>query len=93
MTFHRGAIARLLPLIALIFAALSAPAQSGNAGTIRGTVTDPSGAVVPNATVHLTNAVSGFDRTTATDAAGQFSFPNVPFNPYRIDVTAKGFAH
>jgi len=92
MTFHRGAMTRLLPLIAFAFAALSAPAQSGNAGTIHGTITDPSGAVVANATVQLTNEVSGFDRTTTTDAAGQFSFPNVPFNPYRIAVTVKGFA-
>ena len=92
MTFHRGATMRLLPLIALIFAALSAPAQSGNAGVVRGTVTDPSGAVVPNATVHIANPVSEFEQTTATDATGQFSFPNVPFNPYTISVSAKGFA-
>ena len=56
MKFHRGAITRLLPLIALAFAALSVSAQSGNAGIVRGTVTDPCGAVIPNATVHLTNA-------------------------------------
>jgi hypothetical protein len=93
MTFHRGVIARLLPLIAFAFAALSAPAQSGNAGGVRGAITDPSGAVIPGATVDLTNELSGFDRTTTTDATGQFTFSNVPFNPYRIDVTAKGFAH
>ena len=93
MTFQRGAITRLLPLIAFAFAVLSAPAQSGNAGAIRGAVTDPSGAVVSGATVDLTNERSGFDRTTTTDATGQFTFSNVPFNPYRIDVTAKGFAH
>ena len=68
------------------------PAQSGNAGTVRGAVTDPSGAVIPNATVHLTDKVSGFDRTTTSDATGQFAFSNVPFNPYKIDVSAKGFA-
>ena len=83
---------RILPLLALLFAALSASAQSGNAGTVRGTVTDPTGAVIPNATVHLTNAVSGFDRTTTTDATGQFSFPMFLSIPTRIDVTAKGFA-
>ena len=83
MTFHRGAIMRLLPLLALVFTTLSASAQSGNAGTIRGTVTDPSGAVIPNATVELTDEVSGFDRTTTTDATGQFAFSNVPFNPYQ----------
>ncbi len=92
MTFYRGAMKRLLPLIALAFAVISAPAQSGNAGPVRGTVTDPSGAVIPNATVHLTDKVSGFDRTATTDATGQFIFSNVPFNPYIIDVSAKGFA-
>jgi hypothetical protein len=92
MTFHR-ALTRLLPLIALAFAALAVSAQSGSAGAVRGAVTDPSGAVIPNATVQLTNERSGLDRTATSDAAGQFSFPNVPFNSYRIDVTAKGFAH
>jgi hypothetical protein len=93
MTFHRGTIARLLPLLAVVLSALSVSAQSGNAGAVRGTVTDPSGAVIPNATVGLTNELSGFDRTATTDATGQFTFSNVPFNPYKVDVSAKGFAH
>ncbi|MGO9795955.1 MAG: carboxypeptidase regulatory-like domain-containing protein [Terracidiphilus sp.] len=93
MTFPASATLRILLLIALAFAALSASAQSGNAGAVRGAVTDPSGAVIPSATVHLTNQVSGLDRTATSDATGQFSFSNIPFNPYRIDVTAKGFAH
>jgi hypothetical protein len=59
---------------------------------VRGAVTDPSGAVIPSATVHLTNQISGLDRTTTTDATGQFTFSNVPFNPYRIAASAKGFA-
>jgi len=92
MQFYRGAM-HILPLLAVILAALSASAQSGNAGAVRGTVTDPTGAVVSNASVHLTNQVSGFDRTATTDATGQFTFSNVPFNPYRIDVSATGFAH
>ena len=92
MPFHRGTIFRILPAIALVFAALSTPAQSGNAGAVRGTVTDPSGAVIPNATVHLTNEVSGLDRTASTDTLGQFDFSNVPFNTYRIGVSANGFA-
>ncbi len=93
MPFIRRAMPRILPLVAVLFAATCASAQSGNAGAIRGAVTDPSGAVVSGATVVLTNELSGFDRTTTTDATGQFTFSNVPFNPYRIDVTAKGFAH
>ncbi|MDP9051380.1 MAG: TonB-dependent receptor [Acidobacteriota bacterium] len=65
---------------------------ASNAGTITGTVTDPSGAVVPNATVTLSNGVSGFTRTAKTDASGSYSIANVPFNTYRLNVTADTLA-
>ena len=93
MKFPYGAIERLLPIVALVAAALAAPAQSGNAGTVRGTITDPSGAVIPGANVHLANQMSGLDRSATSDDTGQFAIPNVPFNPYRIVVTANGFAN
>ena len=68
-------------------------AQSGgNSGSISGTVLDPTGAVVPNATVEIHNPVSHFDRSTSTDKSGTFSISNVPFNPYHMTVTATGFA-
>ena len=70
---------------------LQAYAQSGGS-SISGTVLDPSGAVVPKASVEIHNLVSGYDRTTNTDSKGNFSFPNVPFNPYHMTVTATGFA-
>jgi hypothetical protein len=92
MLFDRAAAPRILFLLALVFAGLTASAQSGNAGALHGTVTDPSGAVIPNAKVHLTNQMSGLDRTATTDATGQFQIANVPFNPYRISVSATGFA-
>ena len=72
---------------------LYASAQSvGNSGSINGGVVDPTGAVVANATVEIRNPVSGFDRSTATDAAGKFAFTNIPFNPYHLTVTASGFS-
>jgi hypothetical protein len=72
---------------------LQAYAQSGgSSGSISGTVLDPTGAVVPNATVEIHNPVSHFDRSTSTDKSGNFSLPNVPFNPYHLAVTAAGFA-
>jgi len=72
---------------------LHAYAQSGgSSGSINGTVLDPSGAVVANANVEIHQAVSGYDRTTTTDSKGNFTFPNVPFNPYHMTVTATGFA-
>ena len=91
MPLNRGTIYRIFPILVLIFSALTASAQSGNAGAVRGIVTDPTGAVVPNATVTLDNARSGLLRTLQTDATGQFVFSNVPFNTYRIGITAKGF--
>jgi hypothetical protein len=80
--------------IVLYFAlGLGANAQSGGSSTlVSGAVVDPSGAVVPNATVEILNPVSAFDRTTATDSSGKFTISNVPFNPYHLTVTAQGFA-
>lgn len=62
------------------------------AQSINGTVTDPTGAVVPNATVEIHNPVSKYDRSSTTDATGKFVFPNLPFNPYHLVVKATGFA-
>jgi hypothetical protein len=66
-------------------------AQS-NAGSINGVVTDPSGAVIPGAIVSIQNPVSHYARSTTTDSAGHYSFPNLPFNPYHLIVSGKGFA-
>jgi hypothetical protein len=77
-------------LLTLVLLASAAHAQS-KSGTISGTVTDPSGAIIPNATVELANHVSGYTRITTTDSSGQFNFYNVPFNPYHLTVTMAGF--
>src|SRR5246127_3840303 len=72
---------------------LNAVAQSGGSSTsVTGTVVDPSGAVVPNATVEIHNPVSQFERTTTTDNSGRFTIPNVPFNNYHLTVKGTGFA-
>jgi len=75
-----------------VLGAMSAGAQSTGNSMVSGTVLDPSGAVVVGATVEMRNPVSGFSRSATTDAAGKFSFANVPFNPYHLTVTGKGFA-
>jgi hypothetical protein len=69
-----------------------ASAQLGNSGSIDGVVKDPSGGVVANATVEISNPVSGFSRQTTTGSDGSFRFTNVPFNPYHLTVAAAGFA-
>ncbi len=91
--FCKGWLAAAIMAVAAMLSVGAAKAQSGGTSSgISGTVLDPSGAVVANATVEIHNAVSGFDRTTTTDSKGNFSFPNVPFNPYHMTVTAPGFA-
>ena len=89
---------RLLPVAAVLclytFAqpSVSQAQTLGSAGAITGTVTDPSGAVIAGATVTILNPVSGFTRTAITDSSGDFSIGNVPFNPYHLTATARGFA-
>jgi hypothetical protein len=72
--------------------AAAANAQTGTSGTINGSIADPSGGVVVNATVTIHNPVSQYERSATTDADGNFTFQNVPFNPYHLSVNFKGFA-
>src|SRR5258708_2900039 len=91
--FCKGWLAAAIVAVAAMLSVGAANAQSGGTSSgISGTVLDPSGAVVANATVEMQTAVSGFDRTPSTDSKGNFSFPNVPSNPYHMTVTAPGFA-
>jgi len=90
LTSHKW---RLIAIFAVIFSTAIVWAQSGgNSGSISGTVLDPDGAVIPNATVEIHNPISQFARSTTTNASGYFTIPNVPFNPYHMTVTATGFA-
>jgi hypothetical protein len=91
-------LARTILGILLLFAAVwsmapeSQAQMGGNSVAVGGTVTDPTGAVIPNATITFHNPVSGFEATATTDTSGSFTIPNVPFNPYHMIVKAKGFA-
>ena len=76
----------------LLLLSVVAFSQTSGNSSLSGVVTDPSGAVVPGATVEIHNPVSQFDRSTTTDNAGRFIFSNIPFNPYHLTVTATGFA-
>jgi hypothetical protein len=81
-------------LAALIGAALIAPAALHAQllyGSIVGTVTDQSGAVVPNAQVKAVNPATGEAREVATDASGRFTIGNVVAGAYDVSVTAPGF--
>ncbi len=81
----------LLLLISVCAGSLVVAQELGGAGTIQGTITDPSGGVMQAVEVKLNNPVSGLSRTTTTDAAGKFVFHNLPPNPYHLTVQAQGF--
>jgi hypothetical protein len=71
----------------------SAPAIFGQAptGTILGTVTDESGAVIPNATLTITNKATGIARSAVTNTEGFFSAPALPSGQYELRTEVPGF--
>src|ERR1700683_4676546 len=68
-----------------------AQTSSGNAGTVRGTVLDPSGAAIAGAAVEIENPVSHYGQSRKTDSQGNFALNNVPFNNYHVTANAPGF--
>ena len=83
-------LARVLFLMAVIFAATSG-LWGQTTGTIRGTVKDPSGAVVPGARVTAVLAEAYASRSTATTADGEYAFPALPVGRYAVVIEAAGF--
>lgn len=86
---------RSLPLLAVLFCIalpFSAVAQIGGTGTIQGTVTDPSGAVVAGAQVSAVNNATGTAMVRTTTADGLYSL--APLNPgiYTVTIVAPGFS-
>src|ERR1700677_2872029 len=85
-----GSPTRTCAFLALTCGVLSY-GQSGS-GTIRGTVLDPSGAAIRNATVTIQNPVSHYQQSVNTSAVGAFEFDNVPYNNYHMTAKAAGFS-
>lgn len=78
-----------------IFAVLALLAQLAVAqatSQLNGSVSDPSGASVAGATISLTDAATGLQRTTTSNGAGLYQFLDVPPGDYRLDASASGFA-
>lgn len=76
--------------LVVLLLAVAANAQTFR-GSINGTVTDPSGGSVPNATVKATEIATGIDHTTTTTSDGLFAFQDIPLGFYKVTVTASGF--
>src|SRR6266567_1856374 len=82
-------LALLLASVALC--ALTLEAQIRIAGGISGTITDPTGAVVPNARVVLHDEGTGIARETVANVHGEFTFPDLNYGLYEISVIVQGF--
>src|ERR1700722_17001986 len=89
---HKVSVVIPMVLWATLFAWTPVSAQGlGGAGTVQGTVKDPTGGVMVAVTVDISNPVTGFKASSTTDAMGRFLFRNLAPNPYRLEVTAQGF--
>ena len=89
--FAVRACTALFLALGLAFVVVPQARAQAQYGTITGTVTDPSGAVVPGAKVVLTNQSTHEIRSTSTDASGLFSFTTVPRGTYSVIITHHGF--
>src|SRR5215475_7173033 len=83
---------RRLVLVFGLLGILAGIASAQTFGSIQGVVQDPSGAFVPDATVTATNTATGVARTTATNANGLYSFPDLFPGTYNVQVVATVFS-
>ncbi len=77
-------------VVFVLLAAVSLSAQTFR-GTILGTVTDPSGAVVAGAKVTVKNEGTGLERTTETSGDGSYALPELQIGSYTVTITLNGF--
>src|SRR5215472_13111206 len=85
-------MARNLFILALLaFAVAGIVLAQGPVGTLNGTITDPAGAVVPNATVTATSNATGVESKTMSTSSGTYTIPYLPAGTYTVRATAPGF--
>ena len=98
MNVPKHACLRILSLAVLIIAVcfgMSGPAAAQTAtaaAALNGTVRDPSGAAVPDATITLTNTRTGFKQVTKSNATGNYSLVNISPGNYTATVSKEGFS-
>jgi hypothetical protein len=82
---------RIRIIFAFVFLAAASLAAQTFRGTILGTITDQSGAVLPGAKVTVRNVATGLERTTQTSADGSYAVPELPIGTYAVTITQSGF--
>jgi hypothetical protein len=89
---NKRLIVAAIPILLSLILPSSLHAQAAGTASVQGTVTDPTGATIPNAKVVLTKTDTGTNRATITDSGGVYALPNVPVGPYSLTVEAAGFS-
>lgn len=84
-------IAIVITMAVLLVGGMATADAQSNTATLTGTVNDKSGALIPHATVVITDAASGIKRTTSSDDRGYFSLVGIPVGTYDVAVSAPGF--
>src|SRR5450631_341751 len=79
------------PCLVFVLAAMSGVAAFAQNATVLGTVTDPSGAVVPTATITLTNTATSAKRVIHSNSTGNYVAPDLPIGPYAVSAESAGF--
>jgi hypothetical protein len=82
---------KLLPIVLMLSAPYALHAQVAGTGSIQGTITDTTDAVIPDASVTLTEESTQVRRTTKADGKGVYAFPNISIGTYTETVSAPGF--
>lgn len=82
---------RLIRVVGLSLVLVASAVAQQISGSIRGTVIDPTGAVIQNATVTARQVETGFSRQASTGRDGTYLLPELPIGAYRLEVEAKGF--
>src|SRR5437899_7395621 len=84
-------IQRVIYVLFAIILAASAIAQTAATADLRGTVKDPSGAIIQNATITVRDEARNFERSTQSNDSGFFTLLSLPPGSYTLTVSAKGF--
>ncbi|HYL36910.1 MAG TPA: carboxypeptidase-like regulatory domain-containing protein, partial [Bryobacteraceae bacterium] len=84
-------LARIVRLLATALLAADRVLLAATTGTIAGTVTDQTAAVIPGAKVTVTNVAQGIQRQATSDAKGVYTFPSLAVGQYKLHIDAQGF--
>jgi carboxypeptidase family protein len=79
------------PVLFVLLSSVAVAVHAQTLGSITGEVTDPSGAILPNAPVTVTNIATNASRSTTRNSAGIYLFPDLVPGTYQVKVEASGF--